>query len=372
MKLFRCHVIILNTLDYLGKFNGKSNEGFFVGYSLNSKAFRVYNIRTKKVKENLHIRNKDDNGVNKDSGIDAYEKSANNINDVNTVGPSINTASTNFNTGSLNINIVSLTVSIASPKATHANFIGDKPEGDMSNINTTYQVLFTPYTRIHKDHSPDLVIGDVQSGVLTRKMTKTTHEQGFISTIYEEKTHKDLNTCLFACFLSQIEPTMVAKAPTDLAWVEAIHEELFQFKLQKVWILVDFPKGKKAIEPTRVSKALINPALAEAMQKELFQFKLQKVWILMDLPKDKKAIGTKWVFRNKKDEGGIVIKNKAILVAQAYASFMGFMVYQMDMKSASLYGRIEEEVYVCQPPGFEDPDHGRNSKHSINHIYGEV
>ncbi|GJU36467.1 ribonuclease H-like domain-containing protein [Tanacetum coccineum] len=56
MRPFGCHVTILNTLDYLGQFNGKSNEGFFVGYSMNSKTFRVYNIRTRKVEENLHIR----------------------------------------------------------------------------------------------------------------------------------------------------------------------------------------------------------------------------------------------------------------------------------------------------------------------------
>ncbi|GJX99682.1 putative ribonuclease H-like domain-containing protein, partial [Tanacetum coccineum] len=107
------------------------------------------------------------------------------------------------------------------------------------------------------------------------------------------------------------------------------------------------------------------------------------VWTLVDLPNGKRAIGTKWVYRNKKDERGIVIKNKAILVAQgytqeegidydevftlvarieairlflAYASFKDFVVYRMDVKSAFLYGKIKEEVYVSQPLGFEDPD----------------
>ncbi|GJV18375.1 putative ribonuclease H-like domain-containing protein [Tanacetum coccineum] len=119
------------------------------------------------------------------------------------------------------------------------------------------------------------------------------------------------------------------------------------------------------------------------MQEELLQFKIQKVWTLVDLPSGKKAIGTKWVYRNKKDEKGIVVRNKARMVAQGYkqeegidydkvfapvarveairlflafASFMNFPVYQMDVKSAFLYGTIEEEVYVCQPLGFVDPE----------------
>ncbi|GKG09623.1 hypothetical protein Tco_0338369, partial [Tanacetum coccineum] len=90
-------------------------------------------------------------------------------------------------------------------------------------------------------------------------MSKPTSKQGFLSDVYEKKTHDTLNTCLYACFLSQIEPTSIAKALSDLSWVEVMQEELLQFKLQQVWILVDLPNGKK-------------------------------------------PIGTKWVFRNKKDE----------------------------------------------------------------------
>ncbi|GJS12263.1 putative ribonuclease H-like domain-containing protein [Tanacetum coccineum] len=117
-------------------------------------------------------------------------------------------------------------------------------------------------------------------------MTKNTNEQGFISVVYEGKTHEDLHTCLFACFLSQEEP--------------------------------------------------------------------KKVWTLVDLPYGKRAIGTKWVYRNKKDER--VARIEAIRLFLAYASFKDFVVYQMDVKSAFLYSKIEEEVYVCQPLGFEDPE----------------
>nr|GEW08831.1 putative ribonuclease H-like domain-containing protein [Tanacetum cinerariifolium] len=188
-----------------------------------------------------------------------------------------------------------------------------------------------------KDHLVTQIIGDLSSATQTRIMKGVVKDQGGLTQINNE----DFHTCMFACFLSQEEPKRVHQSLKDLSWIEAIQEELLQFKMQKVWVLVDLPNGKR-------------------------------------------AIGTKWVFRNKKDERGIVVRNKARLVTQghtqeegidyeevftpvarleairlflAYASFIGFMVYQMDVKSAFLYETIEEEVYVCQPPGFEDPDY---------------
>ncbi|GJU22095.1 putative ribonuclease H-like domain-containing protein [Tanacetum coccineum] len=376
MRPFGCHVTILNALDSLGKFDGKSDESFFIGYSMSSKAFRVYNTRTKRVEENLHIgflENKlmiEENGtISNDSARTSEEVrqdyGPNNENveqerfaddsstkDVNAAGQHVNTASPEVNTGSLKLNVVGPSVNTASSNEQDSTEY--EPEVDLGNITNSYIVSTTPNTRIHKDHPIDNVIGEVKSIVQTRRMTKPTFEQGFLSDVYEQKTHDTLNTCLYACFLSQIEPTSIAKALSDSSWVEA-------------------------------------------MQEELLQFKLQQVWILMDLPSGKRAIGTKWVFKNKKDERGIVIRNKARLVTQghkqeegidyeevfapvarieairlflAYASFMGFLVYQIDVKSAFLYGTIKEEVYVTQPPGFKDPDHPDKVYKVVKALYG--
>ncbi|GJU19078.1 hypothetical protein Tco_1147044 [Tanacetum coccineum] len=98
-------------------------------------------------------------------GIDDQERTENSAQDVNTAGPSINTASTNFNTGSLNINTISPTVPTTPPESTYADFFSDESELDLCNIATTYPIPSTPNTRIHKDHSLDHVIGDMQFGV---------------------------------------------------------------------------------------------------------------------------------------------------------------------------------------------------------------
>ncbi|GJV80126.1 retrovirus-related pol polyprotein from transposon TNT 1-94 [Tanacetum coccineum] len=141
------------------------------------------------------------------------------------------------------------------------------------------------------------------------------------------------------------------------------------------------------IEPKNVNEALKDESWIVAIQEELNQFIANDVWELVPQPRNMTIIGTKWVFRNKLDENGVVSRNKARLVAQgynqqegidydetyapvarlesirillAYACALDFKLFQMDVKSSFLNGFINEEVYVAQPSGFidfEKPDH---------------
>ncbi|GKE15772.1 retrovirus-related pol polyprotein from transposon TNT 1-94 [Tanacetum coccineum] len=303
MRPFGCHVTILNTLDILGKFDGKSDEGFFVGYSLSSKAFRkdtsyfdspIKDVDNGEPKTANDAQKQVEDGLNNENAEQERFANDSSTKDVNAARHHANIVIPDVNIGSLKLNVVGPSVNTASPNEQDST--EEEPEVDLGNITNSYIVLTTPNTRIHKDHPIDNVIGKVKSTVQTRRMTKPTSEQWFLN-----------------------------------------------------------------------------------------------------LPSGKRAIGTKWVFRNKKDERGIVIRNKARLVAQghrqeegidyeevfapvarleairlflAYASFIVFLVYQMDVKSAFLYGTIEEEVYVTQPPGFKDHDHPDKVYKVVKALYG--
>ncbi|GKD01643.1 retrovirus-related pol polyprotein from transposon TNT 1-94 [Tanacetum coccineum] len=194
---------------------------------------------------------------------------------------------------------------------------------DPSNVHTFYQPYphdkkWTKYHPLHK------IIGDLKSSVRTRGQI--------------------VNSCLFACLLSNIEPANVAEALKDVVWVSALQDEVDQFARLKIWRLVPRPKGKT-------------------------------------------IINTKWIFKNKKDKSSLVIQNKVRLVAigycqqegidydetfaliarikairlyLAYATHKDFTVFQMDVKTTFLNGILKEEVYVGQPPCFvskQYPDH---------------
>nr|GEV51771.1 hypothetical protein [Tanacetum cinerariifolium] len=397
MRPFGCPVTILNTFDPLGKFQEKVDEGFLVRYSVCSKAFRVFNSRTRIIQETLHVNfleNKPnvagtgptwlfdidsltrtmnyqpvhaENQTNSDAGFqDNFDaKKAGEevdqshmlfpvwINTFSVAGPSNDAVSPTYGKTS-DIDASQLPDDLDMPELEDIIYSDDEDvvgaEADFNNLESSIIVSPIPTTRIYKDHPVLQVIGDLSSTTQTKSMTRVVKDQGGLSQMFGN----DFHTCMFACFLSHEEPKRVHQALKDPRWIEAIQEELLQFKMQKVWVLVNLPYGKR-------------------------------------------AIGTKWVYRNKKDERGIVIRNKARLVAQghtqeeeidyeevfapvaqiealrlflAYASFMGFMMYQTDVKSAFLYGTIEEEVYVCQPLGFKDLDHPDKVYKVVKALYG--
>ncbi|GKB46399.1 putative ribonuclease H-like domain-containing protein, partial [Tanacetum coccineum] len=406
------------TLSVLGKFDGKSDEGFLVGYSLNSKAYRVYNLVTKRVEVNLHVNFLEDkpnvkgvgyrwmfdidyltdsmnylpvsleNQANPHTGTSEVTHSAGtsqtpNVNaseekDDDTELIVVPSAKETSSTGTSEDNpkILAFRRELEEIAQTHLGTVlenkststpsvnfGSEPvntEGvvtDFNSLPTVIEVSPTPTLRIHNIHPKSQILGDPKSAVQTRsKVQQKSGAHALISYIQKQQrnNHKDQQHCLFACFLSQEEPKKISDALQDDSWVQAMQEELLQFKLQQVWVLVDLPQGMK-------------------------------------------VIGTKWVYRNKRDERGVVVRNKARLVAQGYtqeegidydevfapvarmeairlflafASFMRFIVYQMDIKSVFLYGTIDEEVYVSQPPGFVDPGHPKKVYKVVKALYG--
>ncbi|GJX72224.1 putative ribonuclease H-like domain-containing protein [Tanacetum coccineum] len=447
IRPFGCHVTILNTIDHLGKFDGKSDEGFLVGYSLQSKAFRVYNLETKRVEENLHItflENKpnvagkgptwlfdldyltdsmnyqpvrSENQANKHAGpkeanhnvgtednidagdseieaesaqdyfvlpiwssytstvksskaknageepnkhpdlktdekpvdkedqvfLDELERLKRQEQDANDAAEALRkefaqdtedlllqagaakASSTNI------VNTASTPVSTVSPYGglsftdltntdqddseilaleviynnhtygifTNASYDDEGAMADFINLETIVNVSPIPTSRINSIHHSTLILGNPKSAVQTRsKVTKSFRAHAFVSYIQKQRrnNHKDFQHCLFACFLSQNEPKKISEALEDESWVDAMQEELLQFKIQKL--------------------------------------------------------------------------NKARLVAQGHRQEEGIDYDEMDVKSAFLYGKIDEEVYVSQPPGFIDPKYPKKVYKVVKALYG--
>ncbi|GJY67265.1 putative ribonuclease H-like domain-containing protein [Tanacetum coccineum] len=287
MKPFGCPVTILNTMDHLGKFDGKANEGFFVGYSVVSKAVRVFNKRTKIVEETLNIRflenapNVTGNRPDWLFDVDSLTTSMNYVpvvagNQTNgiagirdnivvgqaekktepeqeyilipfyTTNPLISQG-LKENEEDVGMKPTNVNESGASNKGEEdeqdtriddtvifGNAYDDEDvgaEADLNNLETTMNV--NPTTRIDKVRPKDQIIGDLNSAIQTRRMTKISDEHVMVSYINKQRrtNHKDYQNCLFACFLSQKEPKKVIQALANLSWVEAMQEELLQFNL---------------------------------------------------------------------------------------------------------------------------------------------
>ncbi|GJR96681.1 putative ribonuclease H-like domain-containing protein [Tanacetum coccineum] len=332
----------VNTACYV---QNRADEGFFVEYSINSKAFRVFNNRTRIVEENLHVQFSENtpnivgSGPNWLFDIDALTKSMN-------YKPVVAENQSNGNAG--------------------IKAYDDAGKARMETIPRKDYILLPlwpadlPFSQSPKS-SPD--VGFKPSRDNEKKVTKEPGKEGGdpsnkndsvnntnnINTTSDGNNTNNINTVSSTANTAGIEVNVVSSNTS----IEIPNNEICEnWKILCIQIIMKMLVKEQTIKTFKIAYLLA------------FYHKKN--------PK-----------RNKKDERGIVIKNKARLVAQgytqeegidydevfapvarieairlflAYASFKDFVVYQMDVKSAFLYGNIEEEVNVCQPPGFEDPD----------------
>ncbi|GKE34440.1 putative ribonuclease H-like domain-containing protein [Tanacetum coccineum] len=364
MRPFGCHVTILNTLDSLGKFDGKSDEGFFIGYSLSSKPFRVYNIRTRRVEENLYIgflENKpmiEGNGLKWLFDIDSLTQSMNyvpvaaytitnestddsyfdngepksaaddqkqigdgpdNENDekdkykddsspkeVNTVGQHVNTASPKVNTGCFKLNIVG-------PSVNTANSNDQDSLKDMFKMGASHTLESTHVEFFSDEDDPEVDLGNIINSYT-------------VPTIPNTRNHKD----------------------------HPIENVIGDVKI--------YVQTRRMTKPT--SEQGLNPqALLKLYLIHLGCKQCRKNFCNSNSNRQEEGIDYEEVFAP-------VARIEAIRLFLAYASFMGFLVYQMDVKSVFLYGTIEEEVYVTQPPGLKDLDHPEKVYKVVKALYG--
>ncbi|GJS85113.1 retrovirus-related pol polyprotein from transposon TNT 1-94 [Tanacetum coccineum] len=268
----------INTACYVqNRLDGKVDEGFFVGYSVNSKAFRVFNSRTRIVKETLHITFLENKPNVARSGPEW-------LFDIDTLTKSMN----------------------YKPVVT----------GNQSNANAGTKACDDACkARVETMHGKDyiLLLLGLRSTILFYKVPSTEEPR-----VNQEKDANinitnNINTVSLTVNVAGIEDNVV-----DENIVYGCVDDPNMPNLEEI-----------CLEPKKVIQALTDPSWIEAMQDELLQ--------------------------NKKDERGIVVRNKARLVAQGYTQEEGIEYDAVFDLSAFLYGKIEEEIYIYQPPGFEDP-----------------
>ncbi|KAK0594664.1 hypothetical protein LWI29_010466 [Acer saccharum] len=219
---------ILNDRDQLDKFDAKSDEGIFIGYALNSRAYRVFNLKTLSVMESSNVVFDDTRLKSNDHEEEVIFSDDSPLEEV-VVSPNVGTSNVNNN--------------------------DTQPIDRVPLLNSK-----EPAPWVRKLHDKEDIIGEVNEGVRTRRQLA--------------------NLISYTCYTSQIEPKKVEEALNDEFWVLSMQEELNQFERNEVWTLVPRPKTTN-------------------------------------------VIGTKWIFRNKSDEDGNIVRNKARLVAQGYSQIEG-------------------------------------------------
>nr|GEZ43755.1 retrovirus-related Pol polyprotein from transposon TNT 1-94 [Tanacetum cinerariifolium] len=313
--------------ENLDKIKEKGDACIFVGYSTQSRAYRVFNKRTRVIVETIHVNFDElpqmasDHTVTTSNELDfLFSPMFNGSTQVVSKSSTVTTADAHNqqNAQVANDEFINIFYTLVQDRGkTLSHHV------DSFNMHTFYQ--HHPFEHHWtKDHPLEQVIGNPSQSVRTRRQLKSDGEM-----------------CMYALIVSHTEPNNIKEAMADSAWIESMQEELHQFDRLDVWELVDRPLCKN-------------------------------------------VINMKWIWKNKRDEVNTVIRNKSCLVAKGYAQKEGidfeesfatvarleavrlfiayavhksFIVYQMDVKTAFLYDPLKEEVYVNQPDGFFDPYH---------------
>ncbi|GJX76458.1 putative ribonuclease H-like domain-containing protein [Tanacetum coccineum] len=303
MRPFGCPVTILNTIDHLGKFDGKADEGFFVGYSLNSKAFRVFNNRTRIVEENLHIRFSENTPNVIGSGPDWL------------------------------FDIDALTRTM--------NYEPIVAEPVKDYILLPLWTADPPYSQDPKSSHDD---GSKPSSDDEKKVDEDPRKDSECND-QEKKDNVNNTNNVNAASTNEVN-AVGGKTSIELPFYPNMHA-------LEDYSIFDFSRT----DEDDGAEADMNNLDTTIQVSHIPTIRIHKDHPLDQVIGDfQSATQTRKMSKNLKEHRKNLKRIEAIRLFLDYASFKDFVVYQMDVKSAFLYGKIEEEVYVCQPLGFEDPD----------------
>lgn len=370
--VFGCTCYIPNDRDYLKKLDSKSDNGIFLGYSNNSHAYRVYNLRLKTIQESVNVAFNDYLSVS-----DKSEE-----------------------TGSWDFVYLpateDITVEVDPTPATNVDStpVTEEPsistEGAPSNSETTGEGVTDQEKEIQTAETPETPVQDrvveTSTDVASTPVgddDPSDDELDNTQPLYGKGRRNAGKRVDYRDLAGMKSKVAIVKYNSNLALA-------CQCLLDKSNLVqVRASCFVSIIEPKNYKEALLDNNWIDAMQDELNQFEKNQVWTLVPRPPSVNVIGTKWIFKNKTDDSGTIVRNKARLVAQGYtqvegvdfdetfapvariesirlllsiACYLNITLQQMDVKGAFLNGIIDKEAYVEQPKGFEDPFYP-------NHVY---
>ncbi|GKE63059.1 putative ribonuclease H-like domain-containing protein [Tanacetum coccineum] len=328
MRPFGCPITILKTIDHLGKFDGKADEGFFVGYSTNNKAFRVFNCRTRIVEENLHLQYSENkpniagSGPNWYFDIDALTKFMN-YKPVVAGNQSNGSAGTKAcdNAGSLDAGFKPLGEEEKKDAKDPWNKDSEDPSTEESRVNQEKDVSVNNTNTINI----------VSLTVNTAGIEDNVVDENIVYGCADDLNMPELKDIVY----SDNDEDVGAKADMNNLDTFMLVSHILTTRIHKdhpikqiIGDLNSSPQTRRMTKNVTEHVMFSNPSINKSKLDRSYARGASAVQVttcldLVDLPNGKRAIGTKWVYKNKKDERGIVIKNKAILVAQGYTQEEG-------------------------------------------------